>query len=250
MRASTIVLALPALAAAQQQIPIVDQVKGWFAKATESLGAAVSSASESISVSVPNPVASGAAAVSALKVENVGLENYNEVLRPNSPTASTGIDNWMMLVTGGNKTCMGTCTKAETAFNESVALLAATPNPPHLAMLNCETDPVLCHAWVVNPPSIVYMQLPQPLADQSTPASTVYFIGLNRTSVTASRIADLHLQQKYLQAKPYEGIFHPFDGELAKYGLNIPFGYVMWGFSFIPSWAMMIGVSFLSRSFM
>lgn len=70
MRVSTIVLALPALATAQQQIPLLDQVRGWFDKATASLSAVVSSATESIpSASIPDPVASGAAKVAELKVE-------------------------------------------------------------------------------------------------------------------------------------------------------------------------------------
>jgi hypothetical protein len=250
MRASTIVLALPALAAAQQQIPIIDQVKGWFAKATESFGAAVSSASESVSVNVPNPIASGAAKAAELKVQEISVENYKQTVQPNSPSASTGIETWMVYVTGGNKTCYGMCGTADTAFNESVVLLAASPNPPSLARLNCETDGVLCHAWHASPPQILYMQLPQPLADQSTPSSTVRFISLNRTTVTAPHIASFHLQERYLEKDPYEGIFHPFDGQLAKLGLSIPFGYAVWGFSLIPSWAFMIGISFLSRTIM
>lgn len=53
-------------------------------------------------------------------------------------------------------------------------------------------------------------------------------------------VTDLHLQ--------YEGFFHPFDGPLAQYGLTIPFGYLVWGFSQIPSWMFMIGISFFSRT--
>lgn len=156
----------------------------------------------------------------------------------------------MVFVTGGNKTCYGMCNTAETAFNKSVALLAAAPNPPSLALLNCETEQVLCHAWAVSPPRLLHMQLPQPLADQSTPASTVRSIPLNRTTVSAPQIAAYHLQDKYLEVAPYEGYFHPFDGPLAQYGLAIPAGYLIWGFSLVPSWAFMIGVSFLSRTFM
>jgi hypothetical protein len=43
---------------------------------------------------------------------------------------------------------------------------------------------------------------------------------------------------------------HPIDGELAKFGLLTPLGYVLWLFGTIPSWAFMIGISFFSRSFM
>ncbi|EME49842.1 hypothetical protein DOTSEDRAFT_50023 [Dothistroma septosporum NZE10] len=248
MRTSPIVLALPALAAAQQQIPILDQVKGWFAKASESVAAVVSSATES--ASIPNPVASGAAKIAQLNVHRVDLNNFQELIKPGSATAAPGIQTWEVFVTGGNKTCYGACNRAETAFNESVALVAASPNPPNLGLLNCETDGVLCHAWAVSPPQLLHMQFPQPLADQSTPASTVRSIKLNRTTITAPEIAAIHLQDKYLETDAYEGFWHPFDGPLAKYNLALPVGYVIWGFSQIPSWAFMIGISFFSRTIM
>jgi len=96
----------------------------------------------------------------------------------------------------------------------------------------------------------MHIFLPQPLADQSTPATTVRSISFNRTTVTAPELAAIHLQEKYKETTPYEGIWHPFDGPLAKNGLAIPVGYAIWGFSKIPSWAFMIGVSFLSRNIM
>jgi hypothetical protein len=46
-------------------------------------------------------------------------------------------------ITGGNKTCYGTCERAELAWNNSVPLISASPNAPYLALLDCETDPVL-----------------------------------------------------------------------------------------------------------
>lgn len=73
---------------------------------------------------------------------------------------------------------------------------------------------------------------------------------VNRTSVTAPDIAAIHLQEKYKETEPYDGVFHPIDGALARFGVQIPVGYVIWGFSKIPSWAFMVGVSFLSRTLM
>jgi hypothetical protein len=81
----------------------------------------------------------------------------------------------------------------------------------------------------------------------STCSSPIY---VNRTTITAPEVAAIHLQETYKQTEPYEGIFHPFNGPLAEYGLNIPVGYAIWGFSKIPSWAFMIGVSFVSRNIM
>jgi len=248
MRTSPLLLALPALSAAQQQVPFLDQVKGWFAKASESISSAIPSAPSSLSI--PNPVASGAAKVADAKVERLTLSNYNEILKPGAATASPGVEDWMIFVTGGNKTCFGTCGRAETAWNESVPLISASRSPPNLALLDCEEDMVLCNAWAVGAPTVLYFQLPQPLPDQSTPATTCRAISLNRTTVTAPEIAAIHLQEKYKETEPYEGFFHPFDGPLAKYGLSIPVGYAIWGFSKVPSWAFMIVISFVSRSMM
>lgn len=247
MRFSPVVLALPALAVAQQ-VPLLDQLKGFFNKATASISSVASNIPTSISV--PNPVAKAASKFAQLNVVPITLENHKTVLQPGAATASPGIEEWLIFVTGGNKTCYGLCTRAETAWNESTALISAKKNPPNLGLINCETDGVLCHAWQVHPPNLLHMQLPQPLADQSLPTSTVRNIFVNRTSVTAPEIAALVLQDKYLETKPYESVFQPFDGFLAKTGLQIPLGYVSFGISKVPSWVFMIGVSFISRNFM
>ena len=248
MRASTLLVALPALAAAQQ-IPFLDQVKGFFAKASESITSAASSVSVP-SISLPNPVASGAAKIASLKVVNLDQNNYKDLLKPGAATASPGIEEWMIMVTGGNKTCYGACQRAEQAWNESVALLSASKSPPQLGLLDCEKNAVLCNAWAAGPPTILHFLIPQPLADQSTPATTCRSIRLNRTSITSPEIAAIHLQEKYKETEPYAGLFHPFDGLLAQNGVAIPVGYLIWGFSLIPSWAFMIIVSFASRTLM
>lgn len=97
------------------------------------------------------------------------------------------------------------------------------------------------------------MLLPVPLSDQTKPATTVRYIPLNRSSSTTELVKNitvLHTTKEYEKIPPYEGFLHPFDGQLHKLGADIPFGYVMWGFSKMPSWLPMIAVSFLSRSFM
>jgi hypothetical protein len=249
MRASTVLLALPALSVAQQ-IPLLDnvvgQVKGWFAQASETASSAIPAAPSSI----PNPVDAATAKVADIQVPSLTLANHKDLIKPGAASASSGSDDWMVFVTGGNATCFGLCKRPEEAFNGSVALLSATPNPPNLAYLNCDQDGVLCNAWGVSPPRVLHIQLPQPLADQSTPATTVRVLSFNRTTVSATEIAAVHLQETYKQTAPYEGFFHPFNGPLAEYGLNIPVGYAIWGFSKIPSWAFMIGVSFVSRNIM
>jgi len=226
----------------------MDQVKGWFAKASETISSAIPSAPSA--ANIPNPIASGTAKLAEINVQRLTLDNHKDLLKPGAATASPGIETWMIYVTGGNKTCYGLCTRAEEAFNGSVPLIAASPSAPSLAYLNCETDGVLCNAWAVSPPNILHMQLPQLLPDQSTPATTVRAINVNRTTITAPQVAAVHLQEKYKETPPYEGFWHPFDGPLAKAGLNIYAGWALWGFAQVPSWAFMILVSFVSRNIM
>lgn len=255
MRTSSALLVLPALASAQQ-FPIIDQVKGWLNGAASSVSSAAPSG-EAITDSIPsasdipNPIAEGAAKYADLKVTPLTLENWRSTLVPGAATASPGLEEWMIFVTGGNKSCHGRCARANNAWNEAVPLLeAGSSNPPNLAKIDCEVESVLCHAWAVAPPSCLHMLLPQPLPDQSTPPTTVRSLGLNRTTITAPEIAAIHLDEKYQDKPPYEGFFHPFDGPLAQYGLQEPVGYVLWGFAKIPSWAFMITISMVSRQVM
>ncbi|KAK5684555.1 hypothetical protein LTS10_004426 [Elasticomyces elasticus] len=252
MRTSTLALALPALASAQQfpfldQLnPYIDQAKSYLGVATSSVSSAASAASATIPTSIPDPVAAGAATFAATKVDRLTLENHSTLLKSSSP----GIEEWMFLVTGGNASCFGMCQRAEAAWNESVALISASSSPPKLAMLDCDNDGVLCAAWALSPPTIIHAFLPHPLPDQSTPETTMRAINLNRTTVTAPEIAAIHLQETYKDVAPYEGFWHPFNGMLAQYGLQVPAGYAIYYFAKIPSWAFMIGVSFISRSVM
>ena len=170
MRTSSVLLALPALSTAQQfpfLDPYIEQVKGFFAQASSTVSSSVSSVAPS-SFSVPNPVASGAAKYADLKVERLTLDNHKSLFQQRT---TAGIEEWMIFVTGGNGTCFGLCGHAETAWNESVALVAASPNPPRLAMVDCDADGVLCSAWALSPPAVLHFLLPQPLPDQSQPES-------------------------------------------------------------------------------
>lgn len=134
-------------------------------------------------------------------------------------------------------------------MQKSVPLLAAGRNSPNLGQVDCESEPILCNSWAAGPPTILHVLIPAPLADQSTPATTVRFINLNRTSTTAADIAKIHFEEKYKDVEPYEGLFHPFDGQLIKFGVAVPVAYVIWAFSKMPSWLPMIAISMLSRTF-
>ena len=129
-------------------------------------------------------------------------------------------------------------------------VLAAQPKGPQLAVLDCEQEEVFCNSWAAGPPSVYYFLLPQPLADQSTPATSVYYTPLNRTSVTAQEIIEIHTKENYAKKGPYEGLFHPFDSPLIKFGVIVPVAYFLWGMAKMPSWLPMVLISFFSRSFM
>ncbi|KAL5118933.1 hypothetical protein ACEQ8H_003062 [Pleosporales sp. CAS-2024a] len=242
---SSLLLALPAIAAAEEQVPLLEKVKGFFIKAT----AAVTS---SLPAVPSNPIKAAAEQAAAIVVVQhpLTLQNWKEVLTVDPTASPPTTQDWLVFVTGGNTSCFGMCGNATKAWNTSLPLLAVKPNAPKFAYLDCEAEPVLCNSWSVGTPSLYYFQIPKPLADQSAPVPTARYQPLNRTSTTAQTYKDLIVGNEIEKVAPYEGPFHPFNGDLQKYNLAVPYGYVTWGFSKMPSWLPMILVSFFSRSFM
>lgn len=104
--------------------------------------------------------------------------------------------------------------------------------------------------WSIATPSLFHILIPNPRPDEPKPATTVRYIPLNRTTVTALEIAELHTKEKYKETEPFEGAFHPFDGWLERTGINLPFAYFMWGLSKVPTWVPIVIVSFISRTVM
>ena len=234
-----LLLALPAIAAAQEQKPLSETVQSWFNKAKSYIPTAAQ-----------EPIAASAAKVAAANVTPLTRSNWEEVLSPSTTSPGQGPETWMVFVSGGNKTCYGRCGKVEEAWNETAALFAADPSAPHLAYLNCDKEAILCATWAANPPTVWHIQRPVAQADQSTPATTIHIVGLNATTTTAQELVQIHTQKTYEKRPVYEGAFHPFDGYLAKFFLNKPAGYAIFAFSQIPSWAFMIGISMFSRNIM
>jgi hypothetical protein len=73
--------------------------------------------------------------------------------------------------------------------------------------------------------------------------------------MTTTTVADIvsipsSSKSRYLDYDENTGAMHPLDGWLHQFGLQLPFGYVMWAFAAVPSWMMMIGISFISRQVM
>ncbi|KAL2215931.1 hypothetical protein M432DRAFT_593332 [Thermoascus aurantiacus ATCC 26904] len=232
MRLSPFVALLPALAAAQNQIPLGERVQGWFNKAKSY-----------IPTTTPAPVEEAAEKVVEKTVTPVNMSNWQSILEPSSE-----VQEWLIFVTGGNKTCFGRCNKAEKAFNESVLLFAADRTSPNLGYLNCEKEQLLCSIWSAAAPSVWRFQVPQAQAEAPRPATPLHIVYLNSTTVTPETVYKIHSEKTYEEVPRYEGAFHPTDGWLAQYGLNVPLGYVIFAFSMIPSWLMMIAISIFSRT--
>lgn len=102
MRLTPLLALLPALAAAQDQIPFGEQIKGWFNKAKAYIPSANPAA----------PAEEAAEKVVEKTVTPLNLSNWQSVLEPSSQP-----QDWLIFITGGNKTCFGRCGTAEKAFN-------------------------------------------------------------------------------------------------------------------------------------
>ncbi|TAQ83664.1 hypothetical protein B7494_g8010 [Chlorociboria aeruginascens] len=238
MRFSTVsLLALPLLATASQQESPLEQAKAqaqyWFDK---------------ISSYIPNPnkehpVEDAAANIAGRTVKTLTLNNWESTIRSSVKPDSATPEEWWILLTGGNKTCFGLCHGVETAFNETAALWTVKPNTPHLALLNCDDQPVLCSSWGAGPPNLWMLQVPAPPAPVD-----IRIEYLNTTTTSIKTFTDLQSTGSWKQKHIYEGYFHPFDGPLAQFGLAVPVGYFFWVMSVVPSWIFMIGISFISRT--
>jgi len=164
-------------------------------------------------------------------------------------------EEWVVYVTGGNKSCFGRCAEVDLTWNESVPLLAAmqkrSGSPKlRIGQIDCEKESVLCTGWAATMPSVYHFSVPK----KSDPQEKVplHVVPLNMTLTTVDDIVSIPTASKsrYLQYEEYTGMLHPFDGWVAQFGLLKPFGYFMWGVGNVPSWAMMLIISFVSRNIM
>jgi hypothetical protein len=102
MRFTSLITLLPALALAQEQVPLADRVQGWFNKAKNLVPTAVPA----------DPIQKMAEKVSEQRVATLTMQNWQSILTP-----AQDPQDWYIFVTGGNKTCFGRCETADKAFN-------------------------------------------------------------------------------------------------------------------------------------
>lgn len=250
MRLTTLfALVLPALAAGQAQKPLTDQMKNWFSVATSSLFNAIPSAVPTVPEAIKSPAAAAAAKAAPYTIYTLTMRNYEDVLAVDS--AKPEPTEWMVLISGGNKTCAGHCHKIEVDFNETAAILAADATAPKLGYINCDQQGVLCATWTARPPTIWWISRPHPRPGQEVPPESsirITYPGYNGSSV--QDLVALHTGKKYEEGYLLESIFQPFDGQLKQYGINKIVGYIYFALSSIPSWGYMLAVSMFTRNVM
>jgi len=261
---ATAVLALPLLAAAAES-PFA-QYKAKFQNFLSSFGASAPSTADKVEP-VAAPAKAKAKKVGPKKIESLTLHGWNETLFAPVKPGATSPEEWWVLITGGNKTCFGAtpitphnidaptlltsilmtgrCLELEKAFNESAVKLATVPKSPHLARLDCETEPILCNSWSASAGAVwAFEMLPSPAP------INVYWKPLNLSSTSTKDIMELNNKPIPESFRIIDSYFHPYNGVLHQYGLAIPLAYLIWGLNVLPSWAMMLIISFFSRSFM
>ena len=113
MHANWILSFLSATAIAQEQKPLKEKAQGWFDKAKSYMPTAAATA----------PIDAGASKVAEKVVAKFTAENWETLLSPSSVDSSLGPEEWMILVSGGNKTCFGDCGMVEKSWNVSSSSL-------------------------------------------------------------------------------------------------------------------------------
>ncbi|KAM0325307.1 hypothetical protein ACHAQA_007292 [Verticillium albo-atrum] len=199
---------------------------------------------------VPNPNKFDAAdaeeaKTGAKKISVLTLDNWEETLYASVQPAQTVPEEWWVLITGRNKTCYGKCEPAETAFNATAEKFALQPNTPHMGLINCEDQPVLCTIFSCNANSLWAIDLLPPGNKVD-----IWAKRLNSTTVTSQTLLDLHATGTKEDFHLIEHVFHPFNSWIAEHGLSVPVGYFIWVFATVPNWAVMLLISFASRRMM
>lgn len=92
--------ALTSLVAAQDQVPFQDKATEWINKAKSFIPGS-------------NPVEAASAYIADKNVERINIRNWERKLSPKLNTE----EEWLVYVTGGNKSCFGRCGHVDKKWN-------------------------------------------------------------------------------------------------------------------------------------
>lgn len=109
---STLLLALPALALAEEQVPLVEKLKAYWGQAVDAVTSAVPAA-----VPSKSPVEAVASKIAENVQHELTLENWKSVLTADPTTSAPATQDWIVYVNGGNVTCYGFCGNTTKAWN-------------------------------------------------------------------------------------------------------------------------------------
>lgn len=121
MRFISALLILPSITLAQDQQPLGEKVKGWFQKAQSYIPTSTDQ--------IPNPVDAAAGKVEERVVHRLTLDNWKDVLQPSVQSKANTPEEWMVFITGENKTCYGLCDRADSAWKVSTIHIQIAYDP-------------------------------------------------------------------------------------------------------------------------
>ena len=146
-------------------------------------------------------------------------------------------------------------TVADALTQESVPILSSLSTRPdaptlRLGKVDCEKESVLCTALSAGLPTVWHFMVPKKSSPQGKTPLHIVPLNISTTEVSHITAIPSNSKSRYLEFKEDNSSSHPIDGWLAQTGLLIPLGYFLWGIGSMPSWVMMIVVSFVSRQIM
>lgn len=107
---SALLFAFAASAVAQDQIPLLDKLKGFLNQATAAISSAVPAAPS-------NPVKAASAKAAESIQHELTLENWKDVLTVDPTVSTPATQDWLVYITGGNASCFGLCGNTTKAWN-------------------------------------------------------------------------------------------------------------------------------------
>lgn len=260
-------LLLPALASAQSfQIPFSSQLSSLWDSVQGYLPSAANPYNTTSHINVGR----------AKEIHNLTAKTWASELgaRASQP--------WLVLISGGNLTCgayNSSCANVDAAWATASASARTDSRAPNLAYVNCEENRLLCATWGAHPATVWWIE-PEvrvtraadteaarvtareaqvegavPLDSLTEVSRDIYIVGLNKTTVVPADITALYRKGEYKtrgSLLSHEEMIsrHPFNGKLAKSGLNVPVGYVFYVISIVPGWTTVMIISFVVRMFM